>query len=84
MLEPDVITFLRDSTSIYVEKYSVWPGAVYHPSSVWLTNNNYPAYWENSVMLEAENYLAWTDCQPAILLHELAHSWHHQKLGYDY
>ena len=85
VLEPDVISFLRDNTTIYVEQFTNWPGAVYHPSSDWLTNNGYPAYWAKSVMLEAEPYLSSdSDCQPATLLHELAHSYHHQHLGYDY
>ena len=62
LLEPTVFEYLRVNTKIYVEKDSVWPGAVYHPSSAWLTSNGYPAYWEKSVMLDAENYLGWTWC----------------------
>ena len=84
LLEPTIFAYLRDNTNIYVEKDSVWGGATYHPSSVWLTNNGYPAYWAKSIMLDTENYLDWTWCQPAMLLHMLARSWHDQYLGYDY
>ena len=27
--------------------------------------------------------MSWVEQQPAIVLHELAHAWHHQALGYD-
>ena len=84
LLEPTIYAYLRDNTNLYVEKDSEWPGAVYHPSSVWLTDNGYPAYWEKSILLEAESYLTEKDCQPAVLLHELAHSWHHQMMDNNY
>jgi hypothetical protein len=28
--------------------------------------------------------MAWVEQQPAMMLHELAHAWHHQRLGYDH
>ena len=83
LLEPASFTYLRDTTPIYVEKDSDW-SMTYHYSSDWLTNNGYPAYWEKSVMLDARNFLDWTWCQPAMLLHVLAYSWLDQYLGYDY
>ena len=36
---------------------------------------------ENSIA-NSSNYLSWTAIQPAIVLHELSHAWHHQVLGY--
>ena len=61
-----------------------FPGAVYHPSPQWLSQNGYPTYWAQSIQIgNATNYLSWTAVQPAMVLHELSHAWHHQVLGYD-
>ena len=83
LLEPTIFAYLRDNTPIYVEKDSEW-SMTYHYSSGWLTHNGYPKYWEKSVMLDAEKYLDWTWCQPAMLLHVLAYSWLDQYLGNDF
>ena len=86
LLEPTIFNFLRDNTNIYVEVNNLdFPGAVYHPNGVWLTDNGYPAYWEKALMIgNPYNYLSWTECQPAMILHELSHSWNDQYLGYSY
>ena len=69
---------------IWVEQSSDWSGAVYHPSAGWLEDNGYPTYWAESIQLaNSADYLSWTAIQPAIVLHELSHAWHHQVLGYD-
>jgi len=69
---------------IWVEHSSDWPGAVYHPSASWLSDNGYPTYWAESIQISnSANYLSWTAVQPAIVLHELSHAWHHQVVGYD-
>jgi len=60
------------------------PGAVYHPSAQWLENNGFPPEWAGGIQLgNARNYLEWTAVQPAIVLHEFSHAWHHQVVGYD-
>ena len=47
-------------------------------------NNGYPFYWARGVQIgNAVNYLEWIQTQPAIILHELSHAWHHQVLGYE-
>jgi hypothetical protein len=83
-LEPEVLSFLR-TVRIYVEKdIPDFPGAVYHPSSHWLEENGYPTHWAESIQIgNTDNYLSWTDIQPAMVFHELSHAWHHQSLGYD-
>lgn len=69
---------------IWVEYTSDWAGAVYHPSASWLSKNGYPTEWAESIQIaNSSNYLSWTAVQPAIVLHELSHAWHHQVLGYD-
>ena len=76
-------TFLQ-GVRVWVEHTSDWAGAVYHPSASWLSSNGYPTYWAESIQIaNSENYLSWTAVQPAIVLHELSHAWHHQYLGYS-
>lgn len=54
-------------------------GGVYHPSAFWLAENGYPKKWAEGIQLgNAQNYLAWRQQQPAIVLHELAHALDHQ------
>lgn len=87
-----VATFLPASALAYLKRVTIWleheqpfPGGVYHPSVGWLRNNGYPEAWAEGVMLgNAANYMSWVEQQPAMVLHELAHAWHHQRLGYDH
>ncbi len=61
------------------------PGGVYHPSEDWLLNHDLPGDWARGIEFgNAQNFLAWSRQQPAMVLHELAHAWHHQVLGYDH
>lgn len=60
------------------------PGACYHPSSEWLKRNNLPERWAQSVEFGvAKNFLIWIHDQPSMVLHEMAHAYHHRVLGYD-
>lgn len=78
------VTFLR-TVRIWVElDVPAFPGGVYHPSQGWLSSNGYPTQWAGGVQLgNASNYMTWVNQQPAMVLHELAHAYHHQYLGYD-
>lgn len=71
--------------SIWVEyKAPRHPCMCYHPSEQWLRNNGFNPDKERSVEIaNAENFLKWTIDQPWMVLHELAHSYHHRVLGYD-
>jgi hypothetical protein len=62
------------------------PCACYHPSREWLVAHGYPAEKERSVDLaNATNFVAWTrEVQPWMVLHELAHAYHHQVLGHEH
>lgn len=56
----------------------------YHPSRRWLTENGFnPDKAEGVEIGNAESFLKWTVGQPWMVLHELAHSYHHRVLGYD-
>ena len=60
------------------------PGAVYHPSVDWLREHGFdPAKAKGLEIANATNFLAWSREQPAMVLHELAHAYHDQVLGYD-
>ena len=65
------------AVTIWLElNQAAFPGGVYHPSADWLVDNGYPAKWAKGVQLGvAQNYLTWTNEQPAMLLHELAHAY---------
>lgn len=88
VLKPDVYNFLKKNVKIFIEDKAKNPkwDAVYHPSPVWLKNNGFPEYLEKSIQVAGQAYLENTKPGgiPTILLHELSHAWHHQKLGYDY
>ena len=61
-----------------------WPGGCYHPSREWLTENGFNPDKAGAVEIgNAANFLTWTLDQPAMVLHELAHAYHHRVLGYD-
>lgn len=56
----------------------------YHPSKEWLEDHDFNPEKARSVEIaNAENFLTWTISQPWMVLHELAHSYHHCVLGYD-
>ncbi len=76
-----------------IRKVPIWveydaprhPCMCYHPSRGWLANNGFNPEKERSVeVANAENFLKWTIGQPWMVLHELAHAYHHSVLGYDH
>jgi hypothetical protein len=60
------------------------PCMCYHPSEEWLKNHDFNPEKARSVEIaNAQNFLKWTIDQPWMVLHELAHSYHHRVLSYD-
>ena len=62
-------------------------GLQYHPSSNWLKNNGHEENLALCVHIpQAKSYvdLKRSNIQPWVMLHELAHAWHHQFLGFDH
>jgi hypothetical protein len=56
----------------------------YHPSSQWLREHGFNPEKKQSIEIaNAENFLKWTLDQPWMVLHELAHSYHHRVVSYD-
>lgn len=73
-------------TTIWLDKESKsCTAAAYHPSAEWLREHGFNPDMEKGVELgNARNVLDWTELnQPFMVLHELAHAYHHQVLGYD-
>lgn len=61
-----------------------FPGGVYHPNAQWLRSHGYnPAKAKCVEIGNARNLLTWTLEQPYMVMHELAHAYHDQVLGYD-
>ncbi len=60
------------------------PGGCYHPSRQWLIENDFNPDKGKCIELgNAANFLTWSLDQPSMVLHELAHAYHDQVLGYD-
>lgn len=61
-------------------------GMAYHPSRGWLVNHGHDPRLANKVHIAEANLLLSRSQllkHPAVILHELCHSYHHQVLGYD-
>jgi hypothetical protein len=82
---PDKVLEELRRVPIWVEyKAPRHPCMCYHPSRQWLSEHDFNPEKERSVEIaNAENFLKWTLDQPWMVLHELAHSYHHCVLGYD-
>lgn len=83
-LPPRALGELR-GTLIWVEWRARDDGAAeFHPSRVWLSANRYnPEKVEGVEINNAENFLAWSKHQPAMMLHELAHAHLHRSTDYE-
>ncbi len=76
-----------------LQKVPIWlgvddghaPCAEYHPNRDWLIENGYNPDKAKCVEIgNAERFLDWSIQQPAMILHELAHAYHDQVLGFDH
>jgi hypothetical protein len=57
------------------------PCMAYHPHAGWLRDHGMSPEKARSVEIaNARNFLGWTEQQPWMVLHELAHAYHHQIL----
>lgn len=86
IMPEEALAFLR-TVVIWVELENPRGGAAqYHPSRGWLENNGYLTEKANCIEISsARSFLRYTKRnQPYVLLHELAHAYHHQHLGFDH
>jgi len=60
------------------------PGGCYHPSPEWLVEHDFNPEKARSIEFgNARNFLGWSLDQPSMVMHELAHAYHHRVIGYD-
>ena len=76
-----------------IERVPIWlgvddyalPNATYHPSEQWLRTHGWNPDKARCVEISnAAVFVEWSRDQPMIVLHELAHAYHHQVLGHAY
>lgn len=81
----DAVARLRE-IPIWVElAHPRHPCMCYHPSADWLREHDMnPAKASAVELANATNFLAWTKQQPWMVLHELAHGYHHRTLGHGH
>lgn len=59
------------------------PAACYHVSAEWLRTNGYePAKTGGVEIANVQRFVEWSQTQPSMVLHELAHGYHQQVLGF--
>jgi hypothetical protein len=86
LLPEDRVKVLQ-TLSIRVDKAHELSNMQYHPSKGWLINNGYDPALEKRVHIpRAENLLKRSTWQkhPYVILHELAHAYHDQILGFNH
>jgi hypothetical protein len=60
------------------------PCSEYHPSRDWLAGHGFNPDKAKAVEIgNAQRFLDWSKDQPSMVLHELAHAYHDQVLGFD-
>lgn len=89
----EVRRVLPERTTRFLQGVPIWiehantragRGACYHPSADWLRGHGFnPDKGRSIEVCVAGNFIGWASDQPAAILHELAHAWHHQVLGND-
>ena len=77
----EAVAKLRKITIWIEEAEPNHPCMAYHPDPGWLRKHNMNPDKARCVELaNAKNFLSWTKVQPWMVLHELAHGYHHQFL----
>ena len=84
-LPANALAALR-GVKLFVDRAKTTGGAQYHPNRQWLIDNGYNPEKERSVEISnAVNFVTWSQQnQPWMVLHELAHAYHDQMLGFGH
>jgi len=89
----DVGRVVPDAACRELRRVPIWlgvddghaPCAEYHPSAEWLRENGYNPDKAGGVEIGcAAKFLEWSKQQPMMVLHELAHAYHHHIVGHDH
>jgi hypothetical protein len=86
MVPKEAAAKLRKVTVWVEEKEGHHPCMAYHPDAGWLRGHDMnPDKAKCVEVANARNFLTWTRQQPWMVLHELAHAYHHQFMpeGFD-
>jgi hypothetical protein len=80
---PPALEKLRQ-VHIWIHYHSKTACMTYHPSVEWLRAHDYNPDMARGIEIgNGINFLEWTREQPWMVLHELAHAYHDQVLGWD-
>ena len=86
VLPREKVDVLRTVTIVLDRECGALASMQYHPSADWLADNGYPRSLEKCVHLPRARDVATSrniNEQPWVILHELAHAYHDQILGFD-
>jgi hypothetical protein len=86
VLPKEKVDVLRKVTIVLDKECGTLGSMQYHPSADWLADNGYPRSLEKCVHLPRARDVATRrniNEQPWVILHELAHAYHDQVLGFD-
>jgi len=86
VLPKEKVDVLRKVTIVLDKECGTLGSMQYHPSADWLADNGYPRSLEKCVHLPRARDVATSrniNEQPWVILHELAHAYHDQVLGFD-
>lgn len=86
VLPTEKVDALRKVTIVLDRECGTLTSMQYHPSADWLATNGYPRTLEKCVHLPRARDVATRrniNEQPWVILHELAHAYHDQVLGFD-
>lgn len=85
----DIKRIVPDGPLLKIQTVTIWvykksetsPCMVYHPAAAWLKEHGANPEMAGGVELgNIENFVSWTYEQPWMVMHELAHAYHHQFL----
>ncbi|MGJ8657211.1 MAG: hypothetical protein ACSHX6_12240 [Akkermansiaceae bacterium] len=77
LINPEILTKLQ-AVPIWLNK-DIRQGACYHPNPKWLAENNRMTEKAGSIEIQSVNtFIDWSTTQPMMILHELAHAYHHR------
>ncbi len=89
----DIVRLVPERARVELQKVPIWvaidegtgAGAEYHPSRGWLKENGYNPDKAKAVEIgSCEKFLRHSVDQPFVMLHELAHAYHDQVLGFGH
>jgi hypothetical protein len=86
VLPREKVDALRKVTIVLDKECGTLGSMQYHPSADWLADNGYPRSLEKCVHLPQARDVATSrniNEQPWVILHELAHAYHDQVLGFE-